>query len=117
MIATFAVNTGQDDETVSFLFVNVRLFEGGTQTVTVGGRIDPTTPMQLVQVPALPADFVDVHLDADVVAGEVEVVIAGVAYGTHAMPSYVGTAEPYAVVGANMFAAEIDAVTIERCND
>jgi len=114
--ATFAVNTGQDDDTVSFMFVNVRLFEGGTQTVTVGGRTDPMTAMQLVQAPALPADFVDVHLDADVVAGQVAVIIAGVDYGTHAMPSYVGTADPYAVVGASMFAAEIDAVTIERCD-
>jgi hypothetical protein len=113
--AAFLVYLGQDDETVSPLWVNIRLEPDTTQSATVGGRTAPTTNQQLASLDGMSSDFVEVHLDADVVAGQVAITVAGQDLGTHALPSFTGTEPHHAEVGAQLFAAEIDFVTVERC--
>lgn len=115
--ALFWANLGQDDETVTRLWLDVALDETGNQIAVVGGYSDAMTPEMLLNVPDLGTDFIDVVFDADPVAGEVAVTIAGVDHGTLSLPSYAGSNPQAAAVGALEANAEIDSVSIERCPD
>lgn len=113
--ATFGVNLGQDDDTVTPLWVSMRREADDTQVVTIGGRSDPDTNVPLLSVPGLPSEMIDVNLDVDVVAGEVAVVVDGVDQGVVMPPSFVDAPPARAIVGANSTPAEIDFVNVESC--
>jgi hypothetical protein len=113
--ATFGINTGLDDASVAGVLVNVGLDANGLQTVTIGGRVSAEMATPLVTVPDLDAELVDIHLDVDVDASQVAVVVEAVDYGAFALPTYDGVEPPHAQVGAGNLAAEIDSITIERC--
>jgi hypothetical protein len=113
--ATFFVNMGQDDESLTRLWVNIALEDDGTQSLAVGGFVDEMDAMPLLVVPGLGADFIEVALDADVATGTVAINIDGNDYAPIVLPSYEGSSPRVAGIGARAVVGEIDAVSVERC--
>jgi hypothetical protein len=113
--ALFWANLGQEDDSVTRLWLDLAMNAEGSQVALVGGYSAGDMPELLLEVPDLGAGFVDVVLDADPVTSTAIVTINGVDHGMLELPSYDGSNPQAAAVGALEASAEIDDVQFELC--
>jgi hypothetical protein len=113
--ALFWANLGQEDDSVTRLWLEISLGAGGKQRALVGGYSTSDTPEVLLDVPDLGTDFINVVFDADPDTGEVDVLLGGVDRGTLQLPSYAGSNPQAAAIGTLDASAEIDTAIVEVC--
>jgi hypothetical protein len=113
--ALFWANLGQEDDSVTRLWMDVAKTAEGGQVALIGGYSAQDVPEVLLMVEDLGEGFIDVMFDADPDSGEVAVLVAGEDHGTLQLPSYNGSNPQAAAIGALEAAAEIDYVEVESC--
>jgi len=111
--AVFSINADWSGGTFAQLYAYLQLQVDGTQTLSVYSKRDSSTPVRLMAVTGLPADFVTLRLLIDPTPNTVNVHINGTEKGTYTYYTFAQTgSDRFASVQASGSAADFDYVHI-----